>query len=40
MTFRDIFSSTNLDSSLIDVIILTNLIFLAFKLGVPILNII
>ena len=40
MTFRYIFSSTNLHSSLIDVIILTNLIFLAFKLKVPTLNII
>ena len=42
MTFGDIFSEINLDSSiiLIDVIILTNLIFLASKFGVPTLNII
>ena len=36
----DIFSEINLDSSIIDVIILTNLIFLAYKLGIPTLNII
>ena len=35
-----IFSEINLDSSIIYVIILTNLIFLASKLGVPTLNII
>jgi hypothetical protein len=29
MTFGDVFSETNLDSSIIDVILLTNLIFLA-----------
>ena len=40
MTFGDIFSEINLDSSIIFVIILTNLIFLASKLGVPTLNII
>jgi hypothetical protein len=40
MTFGDIFSEINLDSSIIDVIILTNLIFLASNLGVPTLNII
>jgi len=40
MTFCDIFSEINLDSSVIYVIILTNLIFLASKLGVPTLNII
>jgi hypothetical protein len=40
MTFGDIFSEINLDSSIIYVIILTNLIFLASKLGVPTLNII
>jgi hypothetical protein len=43
MTFGDIFSEINLDSSIIlilDVIILTNLIFLASKLEVPTLNII
>ena len=40
MTFGDIFSEVNLDSSIIHVIILTNLIFLASKLGVPTLNII
>jgi hypothetical protein len=34
MTFGDIFSEINLDSSIIYVIILTNLIFLASKLGV------
>ena len=39
MTFGDIFSEINLDSSIIYVIILTNLIFLASKLGVPTLNI-
>ena len=39
MTFGDIFSEINLDSSIIDVIILTNLMFLAFKFGVPTLNI-
>ena len=38
--FGDIFSEINLDSSIIDVIILTNHIFLASKLGVPTLNII
>ena len=38
MTFGDIFSEINLDSSMIYVIILTNLIFLASKLGVPTLN--
>jgi hypothetical protein len=38
--FGDIFSEINLDSSIIYVIILTNLIFLASKLGVPTLNII
>ena len=38
MTFGDTFSEINLDSSII--IILTNLIFLASKLGVPTLNII
>jgi hypothetical protein len=40
MTFGDIFSEINLDSSIIYVIILTNHIFLASKLGVPTLNII
>jgi hypothetical protein len=42
MTFGDIFSEINLDSSIIYVIIyiLTNFIFLASKLGVPTLNII
>jgi hypothetical protein len=40
MTFGDIFSEINLDSSIKYVIILTNLIFLASKLGVPLLNII
>ena len=40
MTFGDIFSEINLDSSIIYVIILTNLIFLASNLGVPTLNII
>jgi hypothetical protein len=40
MTFADIFSEINLDSSITYVIILTNLIFLASKLGVPTLNII
>ena len=40
MTFGDIFSEINLDSSIIDVIILTNLLFLASILGVPTLNII
>ena len=40
MTFGDIFSEINLDSSIIYVIVLTNLIFLASKLGVPTLNII
>jgi hypothetical protein len=40
MTFGDIFSEINLESSIIHVIILTNLIFLASKLGVPTLNII
>jgi hypothetical protein len=40
MTFGDIFSEINLDSSIIDIIILTNLIFLAYKLGIPTLNII
>ena len=40
MTFGDIFSEINLDSSIIYVIILTNLIFLASKLMVPTLNII
>jgi hypothetical protein len=40
MTFGDIFSEINLDSSIIYVIILTNLILLASKLGVPTLNII
>ena len=40
MTFGDIFSEINLDSSIIYVIILTNLIFLASKLGVHTLNII
>ena len=40
MTFGDIFSEINLDSSIIYVIILTNLIFLASKLVVPTLNII
>jgi hypothetical protein len=40
MPFGDIFSEINLDSSIIYVIILTNLIFLASKLGVPTLNII
>jgi hypothetical protein len=39
MPFGDIFSEINLDSSIIYVIILTNLIFLASKLGVPTLNI-
>jgi len=39
MTFGDIFSYINLDSSIIDAIILNNLIFLASKLGVPTLNI-
>ena len=40
MTFGDIFSEINLDASIIYVIILTNLIFLASKLGVLTLNII
>jgi hypothetical protein len=40
MTFGDIFTEINLDSSIIYVIVLTNLIFLASKLGVPTLNII
>jgi hypothetical protein len=40
MTFGDIFSEINLDSSILYVIILTNLIFLASKLGVLTLNII
>jgi hypothetical protein len=40
MTFGDIFSEINLDSSIIYVIILINLIFLASKLYVPTLNII
>jgi hypothetical protein len=40
MTFGDIFSEINLDSSIIYVIILTNFIFLASKLAVPTLNII
>jgi hypothetical protein len=40
MTFGDIFSEINLDSSIIYVIILANLIFLASKLGVLTLNII
>jgi hypothetical protein len=40
LTFGGIFSSINLDSSFIDVILLTNLIFLASKLEVPTLNII
>jgi hypothetical protein len=40
MTFGDIFSENNLDSSIIYAIILTNLIFLASKLGVPTINII
>ena len=40
MTFGDIFSEINLDSSIIDIIILSNLTFLASKLGVPTLNII
>ena len=35
MTFGDIFYEINLDSSIIYVIILTNLLFLASKLGVP-----
>jgi hypothetical protein len=39
MTFGDVFSETNLDSSIIDVILLTNLIFLASNLGVLTLNI-
>ena len=40
MTFGDIFSEINVDSSIIHVIIVTSLIFLASKLGVPTLNII
>jgi hypothetical protein len=40
MTFGDIFSEINLDSSILHVIILTNLIFLASKIGVLTLNII
>jgi hypothetical protein len=40
MTFGDILSEIDLDSSIIYVIILTNLIFLASKLGVATLNII
>jgi hypothetical protein len=40
MTFADIFSEINLDSSITYVIILTNLIFLASKFGVLTLNII
>jgi hypothetical protein len=40
MTFGDLFPEINLDSSIIYVIILTNLIFLASKLVVPTLNII
>ena len=38
MTFGDIFSENYLDSSIIYVVILTNLIVLASKLGVPTLN--
>jgi hypothetical protein len=38
MTVGGIFSEINLDSSIIDVILLTNLIFLASKLEVPTLN--
>jgi hypothetical protein len=38
MTFEGTFSEINLDSSIIDVILLTNLIFLASKLEVPTLN--
>jgi hypothetical protein len=38
--WHNIFSEINLDSSIIYVIILTNLIFLASKLGVSTLNII
>jgi hypothetical protein len=40
MTFGDIFSEINLDFLIVDVIILTNLIFLVSKFGVPTLNII
>jgi hypothetical protein len=40
MTFGDIFYEINSDSSIIYVIIFTNLIFVASKLGVPTLNII
>jgi hypothetical protein len=38
MIFGDIFSEINLDSSIIYVIILTNLIFLVSTLGVPTLK--
>jgi hypothetical protein len=38
MTFEGAFSEINLDSSIIDVILLTNLIFLASKFEVPTLN--
>jgi hypothetical protein len=38
MTFGGIFSEINLDSPIIDVILLTNLIFLTSKLTVPTLN--
>ena len=40
MTFANIFSEIYLDSSIIYVVILTNLIVLASKLGDPTLNII
>ena len=38
MTFGGIFSEINLDTSIIDVVLLTNLIFLASILAVPTLN--
>ena len=40
MTFGGIFSSINLDSPITNVILLTNLIFLASQLEAPILNVI
>jgi hypothetical protein len=39
MTFRGTFSGINLDSSILDVILLTKIIFLAFKPEAPTLNI-
>jgi hypothetical protein len=38
MIFGGIFSEISLDSSIIDVILLTNLILLVSKLEIPILN--